>query len=104
MNGCNPGRGAVEFQFHDGVDGVTLGRRHADFDTGLTLFECGRAAGQYAIADDLARDGGHGDGVARPAQNVEVDGVPLVRAAAPPVAFRQDEAACVGWVVRGWSP
>src|ERR1035438_634386 len=32
MDGCNPGRRAVEFQSHNGADGVTLCRRHADFD------------------------------------------------------------------------
>lgn len=41
--GCNSGRRAVEFQCDDGVYGVTLWRRHADFDSGFALLERGAA-------------------------------------------------------------
>ena len=63
MNGRNPGRGAVEFQLHDGVDGVALGRGHAHFDAGDDSHSA--AVGppdQYAASSCGAAFYGYADG------------------------------------------
>src|ERR1022692_379140 len=89
-------RGTVELQLYDRVHCVALGRRHPHLDACLGLLDRGAAARQHAVAHDAAGDRRQGDCFGRPTQDVQVDGVSLVGAAAPPVSLRQREMLLIG--------